>query len=370
MPIKFLHTADIHLGARFLGLGDRGAEQRKQLLDTLGAVVDLAVRERVDLALIAGDLFDSHDVSRTTLSRVASMLERLTGAGITVCVAPGTHDPFGPTSVYSTTPLSDMPGLHVFDSEEMRPLALPEIDCTVYGNANMRPFENKYPLAGFRPEEDDRWRIGMLHANFEIPDVVEDTYVVTPSQIASSGLDYIALGHLHSLSDRSSGGVAAYYSGSPEMVKAQKGGFGSVLLVELDEDVVVRRVPVGRRSFEEVTVQAESIGSGSGLVEMLEKRADPDRVLKITIDGLRRVGYPDMTEIVDELSQGYFFVLVSDRSRPAPPTVDPASYPADSPAGVFLRLLDEKLAGASAAEEDEVLEAMQVGLSLLEEAGD
>src|SRR5450756_934933 len=90
MPLKILHTADIHLGARFVGLGRKGPEQRAQLLETFGAVAELAIKEKVGLFLIAGDLFDSNRVSKELLERAASLFEDLGENGIPVCISPGT----------------------------------------------------------------------------------------------------------------------------------------------------------------------------------------------------------------------------------------------------------------------------------------
>jgi DNA repair exonuclease SbcCD nuclease subunit len=365
MPFKVLHTADIHLGARFVGLGRKGPEQRAQLLETFGDVVGLVVKEKVDLLLIAGDLFDSNVASKELLERAAALLGDLRDKDIPVCISPGTHDPFGEASVYAVPPLADLSNLTVFRSEEITPIRLPALDCTVWGNANMKPFENQFPLAGFTADSESRWNLGLLHANYERPDIAEDTYVVTAEQIATCGLDYLALGHIHGTSDHSTGTTKAFYSGSPEMVRAQKGDFGNVVLVEFDGGVQARKVRVGRRSFEEVVLRAEDIDSASRLMSVLEQRADPDKVIKLTVQGARPIGYPDIGELVGELSDRFFSVIVSDSSLPTPEAVDPADYPADSAAGVYLRILEEKLGGASESEREEILEAMRLGLSWL-----
>jgi exonuclease SbcD len=370
MPLKILHTADVHLGAKFLSLGRKGQEQRSRLLQAFDDTVNLAIREKVDIFLIAGDLFDSNEVAGTLLAQVVHRFQDLSAVGIPVLVSPGTHDPYGPDSVYRSPELAGIKGLYVFDSEEMAPVRFPELDCTVYGNANMKPFKNRYPLESLVLDGDSRWHVGMVHACYEIPDLTEDTYMVTREQVASCGLDYLALGHIHSYSDNSQGEVTAFYSGSPEMVRMQKGDAGNVLIVELgDEEIWVRPHRTGRIFYDERTVNADGLDA-VGLVSMLESRADPDKVLQIYIDGLRSPEYPDVAEITEELSDLFFLVKVTDRSWPAPATLDPNAYPAGSPAAEYLRILLSRLEEATSSESEEIQEAMQVGLSMLVEESD
>ena len=364
MSLRIIHTADAHLGAKFLSLGPRGAEQREHLVSAFDAALDLAVSERADLVLLAGDIFDSVPAPGSLVDRVASRIQELTSAGIKVVLSPGTHDPYGPSSPYALPQFRDIDGLFVFTTEEMERLELPGLDCAVFGNANTRPFANRHPLSGFKASSDRRWNVGILHASFEIPDVSADSYVVTPAEIASSGLDYLALGHIHSMSCRSSGKVTAYYSGSPEMVRMQKGEFGLALLVELDETATVRPVRVSSRGFEELTVRAEGADAAS-LDRLLRSHAGPDKILKLSVEGVRDSDFPDIEEIVREHATSYFFITVTDRSWPAPSAIDPSSYPPDGAAAAFLEGLEPALSAAPDAEKDEVREAMRLGVSLL-----
>lgn len=367
MSLRILHTADIHLGAKFLGLGRKGEHQRDQLLQAFDETVNLAIRERVDLFLIAGDLFDSPNVSRSLVARVAYRMRDLGAVGIPVLVSPGTHDPYGERSIWRSTEISEVENLTVFTSEQMLPVRFPELDCTVYGNANVRPFANKYPLAELELSAEARWQIGMLHASFEIPDVVDDTYVVTADQIRDCGLDYVALGHYHSLSDRSAGNVGAFYSGSPEMVRMQKGDFGHVLLVEFDDGLTVDSFKVGKRTYEEMTIKAEDVGA-AGMAAMIESRADVNKVLRVFIEGVRKAGYPDVEELIASVSDNFFDISVTDRSWTAPSSLEPAAYPEGSPARLYLSILNDRLRGASDSEKEEIVDAMQLGLAHLVES--
>ncbi len=57
--LRLLHLADVHLGARHPDLGDAAAAQRERQFAALATAVDLAIAEKVEVVLVAGDLFDS-----------------------------------------------------------------------------------------------------------------------------------------------------------------------------------------------------------------------------------------------------------------------------------------------------------------------
>src|SRR5215217_193225 len=82
--LRVLHTADVHLGARHADLGDRAAMQRERQFAAFVATVDLALAEKVELVLIAGDLFDSNVQPRRSVERAAAQMKRLVDARIRI----------------------------------------------------------------------------------------------------------------------------------------------------------------------------------------------------------------------------------------------------------------------------------------------
>ena len=75
--LRIIHTADVHLGARHDDLGEQASAQRERQSAAFVATIDLAIAEKVDLVLIAGDLFDSNVQPRRSVERVAAQLKRL-----------------------------------------------------------------------------------------------------------------------------------------------------------------------------------------------------------------------------------------------------------------------------------------------------
>ncbi len=89
--MRFLHTADLHLGKTYRGSPDAG-ERGADFFTALAGLVATAVAERVDALLIAGDLFHVGQVLPTTFSRTCAVLEPLRAAGIPCVAVEGNHD--------------------------------------------------------------------------------------------------------------------------------------------------------------------------------------------------------------------------------------------------------------------------------------
>jgi exonuclease SbcD len=89
--VKFLHTADWHVGKTLKGR-DRLDEQRAVLAE----IADLAEANQVDAVLVAGDVYDLSAPSAPAQQLVVQALLRMRRAGAEVIVIAGNHD-HGPT---------------------------------------------------------------------------------------------------------------------------------------------------------------------------------------------------------------------------------------------------------------------------------
>ena len=91
MPIRFIHTSDIHLGKTYRS-GGQGLERYQDFFTTFAAIVDDAVRERVDFMLIGGDLFHTGQILPRTFAKTVEILQPLKDAGIPCLAVEGNHD--------------------------------------------------------------------------------------------------------------------------------------------------------------------------------------------------------------------------------------------------------------------------------------
>jgi DNA repair protein SbcD/Mre11 len=371
--LRLLHTADVHLGARHADLGDQAAAQRERQYAAFVASADLALAERVDLVLVAGDLFDSNVQPRRSVERAAAQLRRLVEARIRTVLIPGTHDVYDRASIYRAYDLAAMSGavgsdlVTVLDPDHVD-AHLAALDVVVHGRCFATKRAPHSPLEGVDVAKDKRasWHVGLLHAALAIPDRTDgDEVVITTEEIAASHLDYLALGHWHSMLQGKAGGTTYAYSGAPEAVAMDQDGAGKVLLVTLEEhggkkQVSVEARTVGRTTFEKLELDAATVGSQPELVAALTAKANPDLVLDVRLFGVRPDLLDlDLDEVETELADRFLKLRIRDRSMAA--LTDGAIPPPDTVMGAFIRDLEARIAE---------LEAGDAGADSVEGAGD
>ena len=366
--LRLLHTADVHLGARHADLGDRASTQRERQFAAFVATIDLALAEKVDLVLIAGDLFDSNVQPRRSVERAAAQLKRLVDARIRIVIAPGTHDVYDRASIYRAYDLAAMAGavgsdlVNVLDPDHPE-VHLKALDVIVHGQCFPTKRAPRSPLAGIDVSKDDRaaWHVGLLHAALAIEGRTDgDDVVITTDEIAASHLDYLALGHWHSTSKGKAGRTVYAYSGAPEPIAVDQDRAGNVLLVTLDgaqgkKQGTVEERKVGRTRFERMQLDAAKVGSQPALVTQLQARGDPDLVLDVELIGIR----PDeldvhVDEVETELAERFLKLRVRDRSVAPLPETEVA--PPDTVLGAFIRDLEAQIAELEASRTDDAIE--------------
>lgn len=383
MP-RLLHTADVHLGARHHDLGTAAVRQRERQFGAFRRAVDLAIEEKIDVVLVAGDLFDSNSQPRRSVERAAGELKRLAEHGIRSVLVPGTHDCYDRSSIYRVFDLALLAGqpagsdMVTVLTPERPDVVFPGLDLIVFG----RVFETKRaphsPLAGFSSSTETRarWRVGLIHGSLAIAGRVEqDDVLFSEKEVAESGLHYLALGHWHSYRKGRAGTTVWAYAGAPEPVAMDQDGAGHVVVVSLDENhprgpVVVEARQVGRTRIEKLDVSASELGSQHDLVSLLLERADPDLVLDVRLVGVAPEGLDLHEDEIDrELAPAFLKFRLRNVSVPATP--EEPLPPVDTIAGAFIRELQGRIAAAESTGatdlEAEHREALRLGRLLLDD---
>ena len=258
--MKILHTSDWHLG-RTLHKVDLH-EHQEAFLDWLVALVEA---ERVDVVVIPGDVYDRAVPAVTSVKLLDSALARLAGTGATVVLTSGNHDSperlgFGRSLMRSGIHLlTDVHGIEKpvsvnDDHGEVLFFGLPYLEpdrarteLVADGEPPLARSHEAVTRAALDRVRDRAAthagaRTVVLAHTFvtggEASDSERDLSVGGVDSVPAgvlSGIDYLALGHLHGCQDLTATvGAPAWYSGSPLAFSfSERNHRKSVLMVEL-----------------------------------------------------------------------------------------------------------------------------------------
>ena len=356
-----LHAADLHLDAPFSALptgqaAARRAEQRT-LLDRLADTV----RDRgAELVLLSGDLLDGGETHYETIQALARALGRI---AVPVFLAPGNHDWFHPRSPYAAPIWPD--NVHIFRTEEMSAVPLPELGCVVHGAAFVSPFRDSDPLARFSAPADGLIHLGVLHGDMG----GRSRYApISPDHAAGSGLRYLALGHVHTCTGLCRAGQTWWaYPGCPEGRGFDETGDKGALLLTLDEAAVQAEfIPLALRRYEILTVDVTGADPAAALLAALPRGQERD-LFRIILTG--ETDGVDLAALSALAAPSFYGLSLRDRTRPARDLW--ARMGEDTLTGLFLRAMRARAEAAGDPEERGRLElAARFGLAALENGED
>jgi exonuclease SbcD len=367
--IKILHTADIHLGATFKHLGDFGSTIRSAVKDSLSRIVQLAISEKVDLVLIAGDLFDSNSVSVSLREFAMAQLKRL--SPIPVCILPGTHDCLEDGSIYNrqqfTCSGSD---IHIFKQKSPETRIFDRLSLAVHGNANLSNQGQESPLQGLKPSEEVSFNIALAHGSIKIEGKYNpNDFPIDLREIENSGMDYIALGHWHRHIDFSSNKTKAFYSGSPETMQFEDGGdSGFVLIVILgDGPTRVEKRRIGQYSWELLNLDPSLYPSNERIFQLLNTYSGTNKVLRVAFQGLISPDYDlDFDKIQDDLKGNFAFLEIqTDAIHSATLENVETVFPKNTIGYNFVKLLQKEIEQTIITRKTILEEALCRGVALL-----
>jgi DNA repair exonuclease SbcCD nuclease subunit len=302
MPLTFLHTADWQLGKPFASVRDEAKRHRirQQRIDSVRALGEIVRRTNAAFVLVAGDLFDSSQTDRATVSAACAAIGSLT---VPVLVIPGNHDHGGPGTIWEQ---------EFFKREQrqlapnLRVLLTPEpvvLDHAVILPAPLlRRHEPGDPTAWIRqiPANlpPDLPRIVLAHGTIQgfgstQDDEDDDASSVANwldlSRLQTEEIDYLALGDWHGTREVS---PKAWYSGTHEIDRFPKGDSndpGHVLTVTVVRggSPVVEKIPTTRLHWQEIGFRFSDDSGLETFAKLLDERIPQpgDHLLLLTLDG-------------------------------------------------------------------------------------
>ena len=278
MGLRILHSADWHLDSPFASFLPRQRELLRQEQRKLPEkVAELCRREGCDLVLLAGDLFDGTP-SRET---VDALKKALASCAVPVFIAPGNHDFCAPGSPWLEESWPE--NVRIFTGG-LESVAVLELDCRVYG-AGYRSMDCPPLLEGFRAEGTEKYCVAVLHGD---PTAPRSPYCpVTAAQVRDSGLDYLALGHIHKAGAFRAGSTLCAWPGCPMGRGWDETGEKGVCIVTLGDTAQIQAVPLDTVCFYEAKIDIEK-----ETLENILPAAESRDFYRVTLTGEGTVDIP------------------------------------------------------------------------------
>ncbi|MBR2667703.1 MAG: DNA repair exonuclease [Oscillospiraceae bacterium] len=308
--LRIFHGADLHLDTPFTALPPQLAARRRQELRMMSArLAAMARKTGAELVLLAGDLLDGAPPYTET---VEALMQALSNIPAPVFIAPGNHDWLSPDSPYRLR----WPGnVHVFTSAGIERVPLPGLNCVVYGTAYTEPSKTCV-LEGFSPDEADGDALRILLLHGEVRSDGESPYCpVSERQLAESGMDYVALGHIHKFSGiRRSGNTVWAWPGCPEGRGFDETGPRGVIAGGLERGGhTLEFLPVNQKRYEVYTV---SLAVGDDPMEKLrELPLSEDQVARVIFTGETEEADLPLRALEEALRERCFYGQVRDETR-------------------------------------------------------
>ncbi len=296
--LRFVHTGDLHLDSPFQGIAQAAPERivtalRDATLRSWERIVGLAIEERVDAVLVAGDVFEG--ANRTLRAQVAFRdgLARLADVGIPSYVVTGNHDPLSGWEPSVTWP--ELAWRFGAGETTSRPIIRDGTEVArVHGISYGVRDVTRNLATTFRRDPDEPFAIGLLHANVGGIEGYANYAPCSIGDLVASGMDYWALGHIHRHGVLRAAAPTIVYCGNPQgrdpgeadprgcyLVSVSTGGSVTPEFRPMD---VVRwqrlTVPIDDIATEEALVQA--VGDA---IETAATAADLSIVALVTLTG-------------------------------------------------------------------------------------
>ena len=357
--IKILHAADLHLDSPFEGLpAGKAAIRRGKQRELLGRLAELARREGVQLVLLAGDLFDSDNTYYETGEELCRSLSQIPAP---VFISPGNHDYYTPKSAYARLKLPE--NVHVFSSGDIDAVPVPQLGVRVFGAA----FTDKRSaplLRGFHAEhEDGMLNVMCIHGEAGARDSVYNA--ISEDELKSSGMDYVALGHVHKASGLKKAGDTWYsWPGCPEGRGFDETGEKTVNIVTLgDGKCSLETACIASRRYEILNVDVTSTDPLLAIHTTLPDETVKD-VYRIILTG-ETDSSPDLNRLYFNLEEMFFELQLRDGTRLRRSVWERAGD--DTLRGLFLKKLRAKYDAAhDEAQRHTVEQAARWGLAALD----
>jgi len=317
--LRLIHTADFHLGISFRNIIGANVQEarRRDFERNVERIFDEAIKRRVDLMLICGDIFHRSDPSNRDLVFVAKQIGRAITSGVRVVAIAGNHDK--PKVAGAMNPLkalveAKVPNFYFFQELPKEPLIIdikeknmrvgivpiPFVDPRVVrivtkGTMSYDGFMYRIinKISSDTRLEDVDAKILMGHLTLSgarvkrIWGIQINEPTISMQTIHTNVFDYIALGHVHtfqSVNDK------VYYAGSIERIDfSEMGEDKKFIYAEISDGEIVKVEAIQLECRPMLSTGKINIVGSANPIEVLKRILEsisipPESILRLEIE--------------------------------------------------------------------------------------
>jgi DNA repair protein SbcD/Mre11 len=288
---RFIHCSDLHIDSPFKGLASQVPSLTEHLREsTFRAfynIVKLALEEKVDAVLIAGDIFDGTDRSLQAQLKFRRGLLELSEKGIPSFIVHGNHDPSNSWSHTLDWPESTT----IFPGNKVARFPVTQGCKTlawVYGISYPQREVNENLVLKFKKDQDQGFAVGLLHANVGQQPGHDNYAPCSLQDLISSDFDYWALGHIHEFKVLRENNPCIVYSGNTQARHLKETGPKGCCLVTLNSGAPanIKFVPTDVVSYRSAKVDVSGTSSINEVLQVLQSQVEELTKESSTYEGL------------------------------------------------------------------------------------
>jgi len=310
LPIKFIHTADIHLGSMLNISNDAAVKENDILKDAIFSafrkIIDYAIFYNVDFLLISGDLYDKDAISIKANNFFFHQCERLLTNNIKVFIIGGNHDAF----IIKRELFKMPPNVFLCESEKLSEFDVLDensnIIARVCGESYRGKGDSRKMYNAYNPPSDGIFNIGMLHTELN-PNSLNYVPCTLTNLKSNNNIDYWALGHIHKCGMVNEEKPTVVFSGIPQGRDVGETGIGGCIFVKVDDTrkIELEFLPTSSVIWDKIEININENGDKTpeNLTELIELISNRAKSLKHTFSVIPK-GFKN-NEDLSEIVKGY-----------------------------------------------------------------
>lgn len=314
--MRIIHCADLHLDSKMTAnfTSEKARERKNELLITYQGLVSYAESERIQHILIAGDLFDTKQVSVTARNTVYQSI--VNHPDISFYYLKGNHD--ADSFLGSLEILPD--NLFLFHNE-WTSYALSE--QVVLTGAELE-YANAQTIYSSLVLESDKINIVTLHGQESEHGKKDKTEVIKLRELKHKSIDYLALGHVHMYQTGELDARGIYcYPGCLEGRGFDECGSHGFVVLDIDEEnrtVSHTFVPFAKREMYEVPVDISGCMTTEDVALKMEQTLSDMAIEKKHIVRIVLIGAVDveceynMDLLTKRFEEEFYFFKMKDKA--------------------------------------------------------